>query len=134
MKRIELEKQSIGCLRKLWSELWCRKAPSRVGRMMLIKSIQHKQRDQKGDGLNKDQKRELNKLIVQYKNNETAFERGRILKTGTKLIREYKSKKHVVKVLENGFEYEDRQWKSLSKIANEITGSKWNGWRFFGLK
>ena len=39
----------------------------------------------------------------------------------------------MVKVLEDGFEYEGRQYKSLSKIASEIEGTRWNGFTFFGL-
>jgi len=40
---------------------------------------------------------------------------------------------HVVKVLSDGFEFEGRLYKSLSKIANEIAGTRWNGFTFFGL-
>ena len=39
----------------------------------------------------------------------------------------------MVKVLDNGFEYEDRRFTSLSTIAGEITGTRWNGFAFFGL-
>ncbi len=52
---------------------------------------------------------------------------------GTLLVREFKDKTVVVKVLDEGFEYEDRRYKSLSAIAREITGNKWNGFVFFGL-
>lgn len=40
---------------------------------------------------------------------------------------------HVVKVLDEGFEYEGRTYKSLSKIASEIAGTRWNGYIFFDL-
>jgi len=53
---------------------------------------------------------------------------------GTLLVREYKGRDIVVKVLDGGFEFEDRRYKSLSAIAREVTGSKWNGYLFFGLK
>jgi len=49
------------------------------------------------------------------------------------LAREYKGRDIVVKVLDNGFEYENRRYKSLSAIAKEVTGSKWNGFVFFGI-
>lgn len=52
---------------------------------------------------------------------------------GTLLVREFKDKTIVVKVLDEGFEYEDRRFKSLSAIACEVTGNKWNGFVFFGL-
>jgi len=52
---------------------------------------------------------------------------------GTLLVREFRHKTVVVKVLDEGFEYEDRRFKSLSAIAREVTGNKWNGFVFFGL-
>ena len=52
---------------------------------------------------------------------------------GTRLLREYRSVEHVVTVLADGFEYEGRPYRSLSAIARAITGTRWNGWTFFGL-
>ena len=52
---------------------------------------------------------------------------------GTFLTREFKGRNIVVKVLDSGFEYQGRQYKSLSSIALEITGTKWNGFLFFGI-
>ncbi|RKX24950.1 MAG: DUF2924 domain-containing protein [Candidatus Zixiibacteriota bacterium] len=52
---------------------------------------------------------------------------------GTLLVREFRDKTVVVKVLDEGFEYEDHRYKSLSAIAREVTGNKWNGFLFFGL-
>ena len=48
-------------------------------------------------------------------------------------MKEFKGRTNVVRVLDNGFEYDGRQFSSLSAIAQEITGVKWNGYRFFGL-
>jgi hypothetical protein len=52
---------------------------------------------------------------------------------GTRLIREYRGVEQVVTVLADGFEYEGRPYRSLSAIARTITGTRWNGWTFFGL-
>jgi len=52
---------------------------------------------------------------------------------GTTLTREYKGVVHTVKVLDAGFEYEGRRYRSLSAIAKEITGSHWNGYLFFRI-
>jgi hypothetical protein len=57
----------------------------------------------------------------------------RLPQPGTLLTREFKGQVHVVKVLADGFEYDARQYKSLSKIATEIAGTRWNGFVFFGL-
>jgi hypothetical protein len=54
--------------------------------------------------------------------------------TGTRLIREYQGVEHSVTVLHDGYEYQGRPYQSLSSIARAITGTRWNGWLFFGLK
>ena len=53
---------------------------------------------------------------------------------GTKLIREWQGVEHAVTVTTDGYEWQGRPYTSLSAIANAITGSRWNGWVFFGLK
>ena len=54
--------------------------------------------------------------------------------TGTRLIREWQGVEHVVTVTSDGFEWQGRPYRSLSAIARAITGTRWNGWVFFGLK
>lgn len=56
------------------------------------------------------------------------------LVAGTRLIREWQGTEQVVTVTADGFEWQGRPYKSLSAIARAITGSRWNGWVFFGLK
>ncbi|WP_223425476.1 DUF2924 domain-containing protein [Tateyamaria pelophila] len=53
---------------------------------------------------------------------------------GTKLIREWDGVAHTVTVLKDGFEWQGRKFKSLSAVARAITGTRWNGYRFFGLR
>lgn len=53
---------------------------------------------------------------------------------GTKYIREFQGKKYEVIVVKNGYCFNGKVYKSLSAIANEITGTRWNGKRFFGVK
>jgi hypothetical protein len=53
---------------------------------------------------------------------------------GTRLIREWQDVEHTVTVRQDGYEYLGRPYKSLSAIARAITGTRWNGWVFFGLK
>jgi hypothetical protein len=54
--------------------------------------------------------------------------------TGTRLVREWQGIEHSVMVRDEGYEYQGRPYKSLSAIARLITGTRWNGWTFFGLK
>jgi hypothetical protein len=55
------------------------------------------------------------------------------LKTGTRLIRDWGGRRHVVVVDGDGFVYRDRRYRSLTQIARDITGAGWSGPRFFGL-
>ncbi len=52
---------------------------------------------------------------------------------GTLLVREFRGRDVVVKVLDQDFEFENRRYPSLSAIAKEVTGSQWNGFLFFGI-
>ncbi|MTH96380.1 DUF2924 domain-containing protein [Roseibium sp. RKSG952] len=54
--------------------------------------------------------------------------------TGTRLVREWDGQEHTVTVLARGFEWEGRRYKSLSAVARAISGTNWNGYRFFGLR
>lgn len=53
---------------------------------------------------------------------------------GTKLVREWNGVEHTVTVMRDGFEFDGRKYKSLSAIARAIAGTRWNGYRFFGLR
>jgi Protein of unknown function (DUF2924) len=56
------------------------------------------------------------------------------LKPGTSVVREYQGVRHIVTIAEDSFVWQDRPYNSLSAIAREITGARWNGPRFFGLR
>lgn len=55
------------------------------------------------------------------------------LTPGTRLVRDWHGTGHAVTVLESGFDYEGKAWRSLTAIARHITGAKWSGPRFFGV-
>ena len=57
-----------------------------------------------------------------------------VLAAGTRLMREWQGRRHEVDVLEEGFRYAGADYRSLSQIARTITGTRWNGLRFFGLR
>jgi hypothetical protein len=80
-------------------------------------------------------KKYIQKLIDNYEkglSNTSSISKLEI-KIGTKLIRNFKGQKYEVIKTESGFEYGGKIYKSLSAIANEITGVHWNGKRFFGV-
>ncbi len=53
---------------------------------------------------------------------------------GTRLVREWQGTVQTVTVTADGFEWQGRPYQSLSAVARAITGTRWNGWIFFGLK
>jgi hypothetical protein len=55
------------------------------------------------------------------------------IRPGTRLVREWQGRSIAVLVVEEGFLWEDRRYRSLSEIAREVTGVRWSGPRFFGL-
>ena len=90
--------------------------------------------------LNNNCKKQLDKLLTKYEKDKTINTNDiqktkmAILPAGTKLVREFKGEKYEVQVLDNGYEYSGKIYKSLSAIANYITGTRWNGKVFFGVK
>lgn len=127
----KLETLSLEELRIEWKKHWKIKPHKGIGRTMLERSLEYKINNHLTD----EQNERLNMLIKQYKRNPTCFDRGNnVLKPGTRLVREWQGKRHCVTVKSNGFDYLDRHYTSLSQIANDITGTRWNGHVFFGLK
>ena len=78
--------------------------------------------------------RAFGRLVKQLETRgELDLKRQRQLKPGTRLVRQWHGKPYVVTVLEQGYEYEERHYASLTPIARQITGAHWSGPRFFGL-
>ena len=76
----------------------------------------------------------FDEAVIEANTTTTCLQRDkRIPPPGTIINREYKGDLHTVKVLNKGFEYDNRHFMSLSAIAKEITGSHWNGYMFFNL-
>jgi hypothetical protein len=62
-----------------------------------------------------------------------AVDRGIVLKAGTTLVRQWRGHTHTILVHKDGFEHEGQRYRSLTVIAERITGAHWSGPRFFGL-
>jgi hypothetical protein len=121
---------SLEELRERWTKVWDKKPHRWIGRQMLEESLAYKLNpDQR---LPTDVQKRLNTLIKQYKRNPTTLDKNRpMLKPGTRLSRTWQGKQHSVLVKDSGFEYKEKTYNSLSQIANDITGSHWNGHLFF---
>ena len=78
-------------------------------------------------------RRRLQSLAAASDKATVAVDPGLALKAGTTLVRQWRAHAHTVLVCEDGFEYEGQRYRSLSVIAERITGAHWSGPRFFGL-
>lgn len=122
-------------LKQRWEDFYGAPPPKRVGRDMMIRAIAYKMQEQALGGLRPALRRRLKQLATElHANGEiTTTSRPRI-KPGTRLIREWQGEVHEVSVTENGFLWRGERYKSLSPIARLITGTRWSGPAFFGLK
>lgn len=79
--------------------------------------------------------RKIDKLVEQYDKTQQTEKSPKILSItdGTKLVREFKGRRYTVLVLQDGYEFNGSKYKSLSAVANKITGTRWNGKKFFGV-
>lgn len=131
---IEIAKLSLDELRDRWSKAWGIKPHKYIRRNMLEKSLAFKIRELNGQGLTRLQQAKLDQLVKMYKRNPKCFDDRIGLKAGVRLVRTWKGVRQSVLVREDGFEYNGVVYKSLSRVAKEITGTTWNGWRFFHVK
>jgi hypothetical protein len=122
-------------LRAEWRRLYRSHPPKRAGRDLLARAIAQKLQERALGGLSDATKRKLRDFAEQLESGDgTVFDPGIALKPGAKLLREWGGNSYVVIALEEGFEFNGRRYRSLSKIAREITGAHWSGPRFFNLK
>lgn len=129
--RENLRRSSLTELRQMWSVAWGRKAHNWLGRALLETSLDFAN----SNNISPELQNRLNILIKIYKRNPKYFdERCDALKPGTQLMRNWRGKKYMVLVKPGGFDFQGRLYTSLSQIAHDITGTRWNGHLFFGLK
>jgi hypothetical protein len=128
-----LKTRSTPELRDLWRELFGKEPPV-LGRRYLEDRIAYRLQEAHFGGLSDRARRKLDALVDQHEP-KAARRRdpGRPI-PGTRLVREWKGVEHQVTVREHDFEYGGRPYRSLSAVAREIAGSRWNGWTFFGLR
>ena len=120
----------LGQLRTRWRKLFGSSPPSAFTRDLLARRIAWGIQEQALGALD----RETLKQLARLARGENTSERTRRLKAGTVLIREYQGERHTVTVVPGGFVWRETTYASLSTIARAITGTSWNGPRFFGLR
>src|SRR5689334_20671006 len=123
-------------LRRQWQQLFDT-PPPRYNRRFLESRLAYRLQELAYGGLKPETVRRLEQLGEQLDGGDVAVRRRRAEDrpiAGTKLIREYRGVLQQVTVLQDGYEWQGRPYKSLSAIARAITGTRWNGVVFFGLK
>jgi hypothetical protein len=121
-------------LRALWRAKFKSDAPKAFGPDLLRRSIAYKIQEDAYGGLDRATARLLKGLMAQLAKRNGRIVLPRRIKPGAILARHWKGQSHRVTVLEHGFAYQGKPYESLSEIARLITGTRWNGPKFFGLR
>ena len=130
-----LDAMSLGELRKAWTARLGTEPPKLRTRDLLALALAHRlqaraQRDLPGPA--KRRMAELARRFAEDRDHNPVP--VQVLKPGSSLMKDWRGVRHEVRVLEDCFSYQGRRFGSLSEIAQHITGTKWNGHVFFGLK
>ena len=126
----QIRSLGIDALRKRWRLMFGAVPPKGLTKDILGRMIAYRIQEEAFGGLD----RETIKLLDRLANGEKSNELNRRLKAGTVLVREYNGERHTVTIMPDGFSWREATYSSLSVIAQTITGTKWNGPRFFGLR
>jgi hypothetical protein len=130
----------LRALRARWRISFGRDAPPHLARHLLFAILAYRLQAEVLGDLDAETVRFLNRIDLAPSGRaaipltQALAQRRRHLPPGTVLTREWGGRHHRVMVLDVGFAWEGRSYKSLSEIAKAITGTKWNGPRFFALR
>jgi Protein of unknown function (DUF2924) len=131
----ELSRLSFGELKARWNGLFD-VAPPAFNRRSLEASLVYRLQEIEHGGLKPGSRKRLLALAEELDGGDRKKSRKRADDKpiiGTRLVREWKGVEYQVTVRREGYEFNSRHYKSLSAIAFAITGTRWNGWSFFGL-
>src|ERR1700674_4296461 len=121
-------------LRQRWAALFGDDPSPNLGRALLLRAIAYRLQEKALAGLKPSTQRVLDRIVDNRSRDAPQYIPQRRASAGTVLIREWRGVSHRVTVLGHEVVYRDRRYKSLSEVARAITGSRWSGPRFFGLK
>lgn len=127
-----LAEMPIKELKLEWARRMAAPAPN-LSPDLLRLGIAYRLQEQKLGGVKRSTKSLLRRVAAQTSDSDGSTAIPLKLMPGTRLVRDWHGVGHSVTVLKDGFEYDGKKWKSLTAIAKSITGTHWNGPRFFGL-
>jgi hypothetical protein len=120
---------------KLWQELFKKEPPPEIRKDLMLRIVAHYLQEREFGRLSDAACRRLRQLASAFDvNPDAAVSTRSSIKSGTRLVRQWKEQVHVVEVQPEGYEYKGARYESLSEIARLITGTRWSGPLFFGLK
>jgi len=121
-------------LRAEWRRVYRTPAPA-LSPDLLARGIAYRLQEMREGGLPVTAERQLLRLVMQNDSSSSpAMPASATLRPGTKMVRSWNGETYQVLVTDSGYLFNNRCYGSLSKIAHEITGTKWSGPRFFGIK
>ncbi|MDX1485586.1 MAG: DUF2924 domain-containing protein [Alphaproteobacteria bacterium] len=122
-------------LKERFLELFEHPAPKQMSRTLLLRLIAHRIQENESYGPNTALKRRLRKLAKDLKvTGKVSAVPLKLPNPGTRFLREWQGETHTVSVTEGGFLHKGQTYQSLSAVAREITGTRWSGPAFFGLR
>lgn len=131
----QLNRWDLQYLRGAWEREFRKPPVARLSRDLLILSLAWQLQAKQYGGLSKSGIRERAAQISVLRSTGSISESQSVVyKVGTKLVREWQGQVHEVIILSDGYLWLGNRYRSLSKIARSITGTRWSGPRFFGLE
>jgi len=118
-------------LRRAWRTLHHTGPPLGLSRDLIIRGLADKLQQRAHGGPSHALQRRLQILAEEFEKGALSFHPSIVLKSGATLVRQWRGHTHTVLVREDGFEYDGQRYRSLTVIAERITGAHWSGPRFF---
>lgn len=149
-KIMAFKEMTLAELKKEYERLFNDKKPPSNNKVYLWRKLAYRIQELEFGGISREAQDKIRELIQKYDpvNNKALRPQGTVCENsggrkfsrdkrlpipGTVITKEYKGNNIQVKVLERGFEYNNKIYKSLTAIAKEVTGAHWNGYLFFNL-
>ena len=129
-KIVHVRSLGLDALRAEWRAIFGRSPPEGLTKDILGRMITYRIQEQALGGLDRETSKLLTRLV---RGENSGINLNQRLKAGTVLVREYQGERHTVTIVPTGFLWQGTIHPSLSTIARAITGTSWNGPRFFGL-
>ena len=130
----DLETQGDDELKDRWRSLYGTKPPTKIHRSLLIAAVAHRMQENALGALQSSVRRHLMHTANNPMTRPSPHYPSLRPRAGTVLMRDWGGITHQAKVLEDGILFRSKRYKSLSEVARVITGSRWSGPLFFGLK